>query len=181
MSLDDIIKVNVGNPPSDDGHLGERHPLTFEVYRTIAFERGVMEQCIGFGDAKFDWRGQFIGFNAAASPGMLNVGVWLYMVPVAYRDQVEHAAMYTIWDRFLYRKIESTTLGAYIDELREWISTHVAPTDDLRSLRDRFAAALAEVVVRAGYDRRQISRDEAARMMDEILYGYSSSRSSDKK
>ena len=169
MGLKDIIEVNVGNPPArDDGHLGEWHELTFDVYKTVAFERDIMERYIGFGDAVFDSRGEFHGFDARSNPGMLNVGVWLAMVPRAYRDQAEHGAMYPVWDRFLRRKATPTILAEYVEALREWISTHIAPTDDPRPIRERFASALAEVFVRAVYDRREITREQARQLMDEL-------------
>lgn len=117
-------------------------------YGTRTFNRSFMESFIGIGDAEYNNRGEFSGFSSYRHPGMLNVGVWLTFVPLAYRDDVDYGAMYPIWDLFMGKKTSSTLIPEYVCSLQDWIMKNVEPTDELSLPRlVRFGNAFYDIGV----------------------------------
>lgn len=142
-------------------------PIRHDVsdYGTIAFRRDFMNRHIGLGQAVVADNGEFRGFDRRSNPGMLNLSVWLAFVPVAYREDVEYAAMYPLWDKFMRQKADQWLIPRYVDALLEWILTHIEPTSEHFPRSVRFARAWFELGVMAAHDQGRITHAEADSLM----------------
>ncbi len=124
MSLDDIVKVNVTGSHSD-GH-GEYYPCDFSTYGTVAFTHEMMERGIRPGRLRVDEDGQPLvdaAFQPIFDPApMLDVTLWLMMVPEVYRKAAVDAVN-AVGPKYLREQITPRLIHAFVCDLQQWIST----------------------------------------------------------
>lgn len=167
MGLRDIVSVNL---PSMGG-TGRWYNPDFETYRTVAFDRDVMQRMIGFGTARADAEtGEFLGFGDLGRNEVpigdivprhcLNLGMWLLMVPEVYREELEGFEK-DLWQQFGMQKIALDAVYRVVDWLRHWIGSHIEPTAEHDPRSVRFAEAWYELGVRVAYHQGKITMAEA--------------------
>lgn len=173
MSLSDIVRVTI---PTMGNGTGRWYEPNFDTYRTVAFEREIMQKMIGFGTAYRDaFTGAFLGF--LSNPGRydipiepivprhcLNLFLWLETVPEVYREEMQSLEG-DLWREFGMTKIATDAVYRVVDWLRVWIGSHIEPTTEREPRSVRFANAWFELGVRIAYDLGHISMYEAEKLI----------------